>query len=272
MGKSAGTNKTVSSTAPASFQQPYINSLLSESQKLYNSEGPSYFPGNTVADFNDKINTGQGYLSETAGQNAAKNDTQIDPATQFGLKAYDVANNPYVTGMAKASTEPIIQQLKEEVLPGLRSGAIATGTQGSSRQGISEAQGMERAARAAMNTQSGIYGQAYGQGLTTMSNTLSQMPALQSMSYQPGQVMTGIGEQQRGLEQAKIDAEIAKHNYNQQLPYQKLVEYGNQVSKPFGGTSTSDVTATGGANQTIGGILSGAGSILEILKTLGYLK
>ena len=269
MGKSAGKNVTASTTAPPSFQQPYIDSLLSESKKLYNSDGPSFFPGSTVANFTDAENLGGNVLNEAAVNTSKLWNENVPQAVSQGLNATDVANNQNVIGMADAATRPIIQQLNEQVLPNIRSGAVASGTLGGSRQGIAEAQGMERAARSAMDTRADVFGSAYGQGLSTMSNTLSQIPALTDAAYKPGAVISSIGEKQRQLDQAKINEDIARWDYGQNQPYQKLTEYGNVVSKPFGGQATSEVTATGGeSSQTIGAILAGLGSLLSGYKAL----
>lgn len=269
MGKSAGTNKTVATTNPPAFQQPYIDTLLSQSKQLYDSSGPAYYPGQTVANFAPATDTAHGFLTDKAVEAARLNDNSIQPAIQTGLNSFDVANNPAVKGMVDASTRPIIQQLNEQALPNIRSGSVASGTLGGSRQGLAEGQAVERTARAAMDTSAGIYGNAYGQGLNTLSATLGQLPALESSAYQPGQILSAVGDQQRQLDQEKINAEIAKWTYNQQLPYTKLTEYGNTVSKPFGGTATSDVTATGDStSQTLGAILSGLGIGTSLWKLL----
>ena len=268
MGKSSGTTKSVSATNPATFQQPYIDKLLGESQRLYDTAGPQFFPGSTVAGFTPSEQLGQQMLSSQAYANSVNTDN-LSPAVHYGLTAYNVADNPVVKSMSDAATNPIMTQLREQVLPGIRSGATLTGTQGSTRQGIAEAQGIERGTRAAMDTSAGIYGNAYQQGLNLLSNTLGQQPALMTMAYQPGQIVSGVGAQERDLAQAKINEDIARWTYNQQLPYTMLAEYGNAVSKPFGGTSANEVVATGdNTGQSIGAGLAGIGSILSIINAL----
>lgn len=269
MGKSAGTNRTVSTTSPPSFQQPYIDQLLHDSQNLYQQDGPQFYPGSTVAGLTNGQIQANNLLTDRAAQNTQFQDDWMMPAVKTALTAYDVGNNAALEGAANAAIRPIMQQLNEQVLPDLRSGAVASGTLGGTRQGIAEGQGLERAARAALDTTSSMYGNAYQQGLGLLSNTIGQMPAIQSMSYQPGQILAGIGDQQRQLDQARIDEDVARWTYNQQLPYVKLAEYGNQIARPFGGQSESDVTATGGASQTIGGILSGLGSLIDLWRTIG---
>ena len=270
MGKSAGSTTNTSSTGPSTFQQPYINKLLSEADRLYNTGGPQFFPGNTVAGFTDTEKAGQQAILGNAAKQTSFWDSNVPEAVRVGLNSYDVASNPVVANAAKAATNPIMTQLKEEVLPGISSGAISSGGLGSSRQGIAQAQGIERASRAAMDTSAGVYNQAYAQGLSALGNTLGLMPSLQQASFVPGAAQSAVGAQERELNQAKINEDMARYSYNQNLPFQNLVEYGNTVSKPFGGTSTSAVQATGNSsNQTIGAILAALGlgtSIWDWLK------
>jgi hypothetical protein len=267
VGKSAGTNKTVATTNPPSFQQPYIDQMLGESKRLYEADGPQFFPGSTVANLTDGQIQANNVLTDKAVQNTQFQDDWLQPAMKTALTAYDVKNNPYIQESAQAAIRPVMQQLTEQVLPNVRSGAVASGALGGSRQGIAEAQGMERAARAALDTTSQMYGNAYQQGMNTLSTTIGQMPAIQSMAYQPGQVMAGIGDQQQKLDQAKINEEVARWTYGQQLPYTKLAEYGSAISRPFGGQATSEVTATGnGVNQSIGAGLTGIAALLELWK------
>lgn len=270
MGKSAGSTTNTSSTGPSSFQQPYITKLLSEADRLYNTGGPKFFPGSTVAGFTDAEKQGQASILGNAAQQKTLWDANVPNAIKVGLNSYDVANNPVVQNAAKAATQPIIQQLKEEVLPGISNSAITSGGLGGSRQGLAQAQGIERASRAAMDTSAGIYNTAYGQGLSALQNTLGMMPSLQQASFLPGAAQSAVGAQQREMEQAKINEQIARYNYEQNLPFQNLTEYGNIIGKPFGGTSTSSVQATGdGTGQTIGAILAALGlgsSIWDLFK------
>lgn len=270
MGKSSGSTTNTSSTAPSTMQQPYIAKLLSEADRLYNTGGPQFFPGSTVAGFTDAEKQGQASVLANAAQQTSLWNQNVPQAINVGLNSYDVANNPVVQNAAKAATQPIIQQLREEVLPGIQNSAVSSGGLGGSRQGIAQAQGIERASRAAMDTSAGIYNTAYGQGLTALQNTLGMMPNLQQASFLPGAAQSAVGAQQRELNQAQINEDMARYTYNQNLPFQNLTEYGNTIGKPFGGTSTSSVQATGDSStQTIGALLAALGlgsSIWDLFK------
>lgn len=268
MSKSAGSTQTVTSTSPPSFQQPYIDKLFSEASRLYGSSGPQFYPGSTVAPFTERGLTGQNLLLEGAGDVNAFTKTQAYPTAQKLLGAMDVANNPYVRDYADAATQPIMRQLTEEVLPQIRTSAVGVGGYGGSRQQLGEAQAVERAARAAGETRAGIYGRAYESGLGAAQNTLGMLPTLAASSLTPGQVYSGVGEQEQALDQARINEQMARWNFGQNLPYQKLAEYANAISGSYGGQGTSQVSATGTAGQTAAGIAAGGLTMIDILRYL----
>lgn len=257
MSKSAGTTKTVSSSGPAGFQQPYIDQMLSEAQRLYGTAGPQFFPGSTVAGFTGPETAAGNYLQKTAGDMANYVTTDLLPAFKTGLTAYDVTKNPTVAAAAQGAMQPVFQQLTQQVLPQIRNQAVGVGGYGGSRQGIAEGIATGQAARSAQDITAQMYNQAYLGGLDTLSRTISQIPTLQQAQTMPGTVLSAVGAQQRQLDQARINEEIARHNWGQMLPYQKLTEYANLVKGPYGGTGTSEVMATGGGGveQSIGGLL-----------------
>lgn len=267
MSKGAGQTRSVSQTGLPDFQQPYVDKMMGEASRLYDSPGPIFFPGSTVADFRPAETLGMNFLQDTAGQQAAFNETQIAPALGTALTAYRVHENPVVQGMVQGATQPIIQNLREQVLPGIKSGAVASGTQGGSRQAMAESMAMERAAQQAMNTGAGIYGQAYGQGLSSLGQALSLAPSLQQSAYTPGMILSGVGEKERSLEQSRIDEAVARHQYEQNLPYQKLMEYANLIKNPFGGQQISEVQAEGGGlGQAIGAGLTGGAALWDLIR------
>lgn len=269
MSKSAGSTQAVSSTSPPSFQQPYIDKLLSEASRLYGSPGPQYYPNSTVAPQTTDQLGGQGMLREAAGDVNAFTKTQAYPTAQRHLNASDVANNPYVKAYAEAATRPIMQQFTEEILPNIRTSAVGVGGYGGSRQGIGEALATERVARAMADATSGIYNQAYSQGLQTEQGALSQLPTLAGASMIPGQVLSSIGDVNQAQKQAEIEADKARWDWGQMLPYQKLAEYGSAISGSYGGQGTSEVKATGStAGQTAAGAVAGGLTLLDLLRSI----
>lgn len=272
MSKSAGSTRTVSTSAPPAFQQPYIDTLLSKAKSLYESPGPNFFPGSTVAPFAPAELEGQRALQSQAGQMYNFFNTDVLPGMKTAMGAVDVGNNPYLADAAEAMVRPVFQQLTEEALPALRSTAVQTGNLGGTKSDLAGAQATERTSRAALDATRQLYAQAYGQGLSSLGSTLANVPNISSAAYTPGSVLGAVGGQERAMEQSKIDEAIARYAFEQNIPYQKLAEFANLISGQYGGTGESQVLAEGGpggTEQTIGAILAGLGIIPDLVSRIG---
>lgn len=245
MGKQAGTTRNVSTTGPPSFARPFIESLLQRAEGQFQAGPPQFFPGSTVAPLSG--------LEEIAGDRtrAAVDDIggrfagSVNPALDFAVSgARDVRNNPFLEVAAEGAVRPVFQALTEQALPAIRQGAIAAGSGGSTRAGIAEGLATERATRAALDSTNALYSNAYGQGLSTMLQGLQLVPSLQQAQLAGPQALAGVGAQQRAVDQANINETVQRYLFNQAAPFQALQEYGNIVTRPFGGESFSSVEGT----------------------------
>jgi hypothetical protein len=276
MGKTAGETRQVSRTSLPSFQQPYFEGLLQAAKSLYETGGPKFFPGNTVAGFAPAEEEAFRHIERAAPLYAGYVQDYAFPALTSALRAPDVANNPYVSGMAQAATRQITQGLLEQALPELRQGAVSTGNRGSTRESLASAQAVERAARAVGDTTANIYGNAYNSGLNAMISGLQLLPTVGNALFEPAYQLSSVGESQRSLEQARINEAIARFTHEQNLPWQTLSEYANLISFPGGGQSEVTVTGTppSSAQQWLGGglaILSQIPNILNLLRMFGLI-
>lgn len=267
MSKTGGTTRTVGASGPPEFQLPYVQQMMSEAQKLYQSPGPSLYSGSTVAGFTPAELQASEMAKSTATGPLSELGTAALKNYNFGTTgALDVGNNPYLERVVEGAVRPIGRNLTENVLPNIRSGAVASGGYGGSRQGIAEGLAAGRTAEAIGDTTANIYSNAYGQGLNTFSQTMSQAPAIAGLLGAPAETMSSVGAQERAMEQAKINEDIARWQYEQNLPYTKLAEFSNLIRGPFGGQGISEVQSpqTGTAEQ-----LAGAG--LTLLPLIGQL-
>lgn len=262
MGLGAGSTVNQTQLLPAPFQQPYVNQLLSEAQRLYQSPGPLFFPGSTVAEFTPTQIAGQQMLVDTA-QRAGGVGESLLGAMQQNLSGQQ---NPYLDQIADVITKRVNQAVTEQWLPAVRSGAISTGTTGGSRQALAETGIGREAARELSDRLAQLYGGAWESSQGRALQTMQLAPSAIGAAMSPGQVTAAVGEQQRELEQAKINEAMTRWMHEQQLPYQKLAEYFNIAGRPFGSAGQSSVTAEGGAGQTAGGILSLLGWLLGWLR------
>jgi len=87
------------------------------------------------------------------------------------------------------------------------------------------------------------------------------------------QVVSSVGAQRRDMNQALIDDAIARWNYTQGLPTQRLADYASLIAGQYGGQSSSTTTGTvpGQSSQaSTGGQLAGAA--LTGLSTYGFMS
>jgi hypothetical protein len=82
-------------------------------------------------------------------------------AQMGGAQLQGYEKNPYLDQMAAGITQQATRNLNEQVLPGVRSQAVASGGFGGSRQGIAEGLAMGRTSDAITNSLSNLYGTDY---------------------------------------------------------------------------------------------------------------
>ncbi len=218
MSKGGGTETTKSE--PWSAAQPYIKQGYAEAENIYNQFTPEYYSGQTQAHFSPDQLTAQAGVRDWATQGAPNVMNPALSAYQYGTgsNVLDVANNPYVSGMANAAAQDAMSQLNPQ-LAGIRSGAIQSGGYGGGRQGIAECLALGGAADAATRAAAGIYGNAYGQGLGHQASTLGQTGGLMQAGFSPYAALGASGSQQQVREQQLIEDAKSKHQFEQNLPY-----------------------------------------------------
>lgn len=266
MSKNAGNTSTMAETNYPSFQLPAVQQMISEAQRLYASPGPSLFPGSRVAPFNPLEQQGQEALVGAANTSLPAIANGAGQYAGFNLgKGRDPNANPYFQSTLNSAVRPIREQLLEQVLPSIRNQSLVAGTYGGSRQGIAEGLATKGAINAAQDTTANLSSQEYNNAQNRAMSTLNFLPTLQSLITAPGQVLSGVGETQRGLAQAQLDEQAQKYEYEQQLPYQKLAEFANYIRSPYGSTATSTVH---GPEASTGSQIAGAALSLPALISL----
>lgn len=265
-GGSQSTSQTTS-VEPWREQVPYLQDVFRQAQGLYQGQGPQYFQGQTVAQPTALQEQGRGLMSGYAANGMQNLAQQAQQANQFSL--YDILfpqSNPALAAYQQSATLPLYQGLTEETLPAIRAGAVGAGQYGGSRQGIAEGLAAGRTAQAAGNVQANIANQGYLQGLEAQGRAMALAPQMAQFGLMPGQTMEAIGAAQQQQNQANINADMARWNWEQNLPYQRLREFYGLVSGPFGSTSTTTGSTSGGGGlpgMIAGGAMgAGLGSML----------
>ena len=217
-----GNTDTKTKTEPWREQQPYLIKGFKEADKLYNAEGPAYYPGDTVADFNPYQTQAQGLgaqrgLLGNATMGMAENYTQ-------GVLGGQYLNNPY--------NDAVFSNIQSKVMPSVNTIFSNGGRYGSNLHADAAARGLTEA-------YAPYAAQMYEQGLSRMDNAARFAPTFAANDYADINALSAIGQQQQDQQQREIDAQVARYNFGQDQPANKLGQYMGFV----GGTGYGGVTS-----------------------------
>ena len=197
--------------------------------------------------------TAAGQMQPLAQQAAASNQFLMDPS----ILSPD--SNPYVAAQGDAITQTMTRNFTENMLPALRAGSVTAGgmnSGGNTRFGVAQGLAADRTNEQIGTALTNLYSGAYNTGLNAMSGAIGQNPnVMQGMLY-PSTVQSGVGAQQRSMEQAQLVAAANNDWFSQMLPMLQAQHlYGIINSIP----GSSGVTTVDGAMPGKNPIMSGLG-------------
>lgn len=233
-----------------SYNQSHSKDSIDPSQKSFLT--PMYADAaraarqNTVADFTPYQLQAQqmGYDTALGMQPYAQNAMAGNDFLSSGA-VLNPDSNPYLSQYASSAVRPVFENLMQNVMPGIRTDAAISGNAGGSRQGIAEGLATQGALKTAGDITSGLYSNAYGQGLGAMTQGLGLAPQTANLGLLPANVINQIGGEQQALQQQKL-----------QNPLQNLSLLAQILGDP---TITNEARSFGwGHDQSSGGsFLSG---------------
>lgn len=122
---------------------------------------------------------------QTNLQQARNAQGQLNPTQAIQQLLSGTPNNPYLDQQAAAITGQLTRNLNENVMPGIRSEALASGQYGGSRQGIAEGLAASRMNQDLAPALTGLYGSAYENAQQRMGATAG---ALNDQAFQNANV------------------------------------------------------------------------------------
>ena len=259
-----------------SFAEPFFKTAYQEAFNQYNQGGPQYYGGPQVAGFspqqleaqrqaqstNQQLNLlGQFQTGATARQLGQDiREIGIPGQVRAPTQVQQISPQAINPQLAQAISRPLMQQLNENILPGISSGATQAGAFGGSRQGILENQARSRTAgsvtdalaratqnqqqielgQRAQNIQQGQFSgnflsgqrqqdintalQQRGQNLGALQSGQSGASAARQGLLAGPSVLGGVGAQQQDMQQQLINANMQRYNYVQNAPQQNLAK------------------------------------------------
>jgi hypothetical protein len=264
------TTTTTSQVDPALL--PYLTRGLERAESLFlTGQQPEFFPGQTFVSPSAATTEAIAQQEQLARQQS--------PVLQQAQQAYQQSlggigttaaggflnANPYQQAMIEAATRPLTQQFSNQVLPGISSMYSRAGRYGSGSMANALGQATEAFGRSFGDVAASLAGQQYQQerGLQQQAqlqlSSLAQLaPAIYGQQYIPSQQLAQVGAAQESIAAQPLQEQLARYQFQQQLPYQQLQGYLSSVyGSPMGGYGTSTQTAPTYQNRGAG-ILGGA--------------
>lgn len=223
--------------------KPYISYGLTEAQKLYQTDTPSYYGGQTYVSPSQQT---QQALTAAQNRALAGNPLLTSAQTQQGdvVSGAYLKNNPYfnqaLAGASQAATQNYMDAITKAQSDASRAGRYGSNV---------SADIQNRAATTMANTLANKYGELaynnYANERAIQEAAAARAPSLAEADYGDINKLLQVGQAQEDYAKTALQADIDKFNFEQNKPYAKLQTYLSSVyGAPQGSVSTT--TQSGG--------------------------
>lgn len=206
----------------------------------------------------------------------------------------DPRTNPTLQGQIEATTRPLIERLKHDMLPAIKSDFVGGNMMGSSRQGIAEGRAIGETSDAMSDAVSKLVSNNFNQGLGAMLNASStglgtgstqvgqslgalgtgaqtltgnalsamgQLPQLGELALLAPRTQEAIGQTWEGYRERQRQEEAQRFNTQQVMPFLKAQDVANLAFGFNNGTATSTTSQPVNPLQMLFGGMSLFGGI-----------
>ena len=200
--------------------KPYVTYGLNEAVDLYKSGVPNYYPGQTYIDPSQ-----QTQAALQAQQTRALQGNPLLPAAQQQQQSVIggqyLANNPFfnqaLQGAGQAATSQYFDAINQA-----QSGASQAGRYGSGAQSNLFNRAGTTLANSLANTAGNLAFQNYGAERGRQEAAAMNAPQLAMADYGDIAQLRDVGQTAVDYQQAALQGDIARFDFEQNLPYQKL--------------------------------------------------
>jgi hypothetical protein len=237
-----GTSETKQQLDPT--VQPFVKYGLEEAKGLYQTDTPSYFPGQTYIGPSAQTTQALGL----AGQRALAGSPLLPAAQQQQLGSirgdYLSAGNPYFTQALAGPTQQATQAYNDAIRAA-QGGASMAGRYGSGASADIQNRAANTLATTLANTYGNLAYQNYAGERAMQNQAVMNAPTLAQADYADISQLANVGKTAEDYQKTALQADIDRFNFEQNKPYQKLSAYlGAAYGAPMGQVSTT--TQSGG--------------------------
>jgi len=230
--------------------KPYVTFGLTEAQSLYKGAGPDYYPGQTYVSPSGQTTQALGLAEQRAltGSPLQKAALQQQAGTVGGT--YLSQSNPYLQQALQGAADIATKQYYD-ALKGGRSGAVIAGRMGSGAQQEVESRAEQNLANALASQAGQLRYQDYSSERARQEAAAMGAPAMAASEYADINQLLQTGQMGEAYDQAKLEADVARFNFGQQKPYEKLSSYLGAVYGAPVPIQESQVQETSGGGKII---------------------
>ena len=262
MSKGSGSNTTTQKADPWAGQQPYLLDLYAKAQGLPTQQ---FFPGQTYATPSDLTFQAEQLAEQAALGPQSTIAGSIVPSIQEQLMSpAQRFSDPLLQESLRAGLRPM-EESASRLLQQARRDATGAGQLGGTRQGILESEVLKDLLTKQSDVASRLYGDVYGDTLSSQSRALAFAPSAMSTLMQPSASLANIAAAQTARAQHPITEAMQRFAFEQAAPGQALDRYANIAA---GTIIPGTQTTTGPGAQSPGfaaGALGGAGLTSALL-------
>lgn len=239
MGGGGGGSTTSTGIDP--YLKPYVTYGLEEAKRLYETDSPQFFPGQTYVSPSDATNQ----ALQMAQQRATAGSPLVQAAQQQQLETIQGRGvNPFLQGALSAAYQPTVEAA-QEATRGLQSQASSAGRYGSAAMGQVAERQAAGLGRGLGNSLSNLAYQSSEAEAGRQAAAATNAPQMAQADYFDIQALLKAGQGGEQYQQAALQDAMNRFNYEQNLPGQKLQQFTNLFSQAPAGT-TSTTTQSGG--------------------------
>ena len=216
---------TTSSQEPSDFIRPYFQQAVDSAQDLYEGSTPNFFPNATYTDFAPETSTALNLTSARAlAGNPLLNQSQTEASNILAGNYLNPSTNPY--------SKALYDQMAGDVISDVNSQFTSAGRFGSGANQEILTQELGQLANQ-------VYGDQYNRERQNQVAATQIAPQLGEMDYNDIGRLQQVGQERESLEMAKLQDAIARYDYGQTQPYQKLNYYLGSLGAAVPSTTVS---------------------------------
>lgn len=242
MGGGGGGSKSTTQQSIDPFLKPYIGYGLTEAQKLYRSQTPQFFPGQTYVGPSGATTS----AIQAATNRALSGNPLLDAAQQQQMGTVGgeyLGANPYLMAALQPGAQAATSEFYD-AMRGIGSKASLAGRYGSDAMGQQEGRAETALANALTNQAGKLAYQNYADERTRQEQAATGAPVMAASDYFDINQLLKAGTLGESYQQKALDDAMARWEFQQNKPYAKLSTYLSSVyGAPQGSVSQ---TTSGG--------------------------